>query len=138
MQDPFIGTWQLNPRKSAFDPNHQPTAGTMVFELDEAGVYLMRATGVCDGKRVAERPQRFVPDGSAQACPDLPDLTTVTTRPDPNTLKSEVRRDDGSIAGEGTYAVSADGRSLTGTVAGFDSQLRRFETRTVWDRQPSE
>ena len=124
MQDPFIGTWQLNPRKSAFDPNHQPTAGTMVFELDEAGVYLMRATGVCDG--------------SAQPCPDLSDLTTVTTRPDPNTLKSEVRRDDGSIAGEGTYTVSADGRSLTGTAAGFDSQRRRFETRTVWDRQPYE
>ena len=30
MRDPFIGTWQLNPRKSAFGQNHQPTAGTMV------------------------------------------------------------------------------------------------------------
>ena len=136
MHDPFIGTWQLNPRKSAFGPNHQPTAGTMVFERDEAGVYLMQAEGICDGKRVAERPARFVPDGSAQSCPDLPDLTTVTTRPDPNTLRSEVRREDGSIAGEGTYTVSPDGRSLTGTATGFDSQLRRFETRTVWDRQP--
>jgi hypothetical protein len=31
--------------------------------------------------------------------------------------------------------VSEDGTSLTATAAGFDPQLRRFETRTVWNRQ---
>ncbi len=135
MRDPIIGTWQLDPGKSAFDPNHQPTAATMVFERGESGVILMRAAGECDGKHVAERPQRFVPDGSPQPVPDLHGLMAVTTRPDPNTLKSEVRREDGSIAGEGTYRVSADGRSLTAATAGFDTQLRRFETQTVWVRQ---
>ena len=32
-------------------------------------------------------------------------------------------------------SVAADGQSLTATTAGFDTQLRRFEMRTVWDRQ---
>lgn len=27
-----------------------------------------------------------------------------------------------------------DSRSLTATTAGFDTQLRRFETTTAWDR----
>ena len=43
-------------------------------------------------------------------------------------------REDGSIAGEGSYIVAEDGTTMTATTAGFDSQLRRFEMRTVWDR----
>jgi hypothetical protein len=58
----------------------------------------------------------------------------TSTRPDPNTLHSDVRREDGSIAGQGTYSVSTDGRSLTAVTAGVDSQLRQFEQRTAWDK----
>jgi hypothetical protein len=31
--------------------------------------------------------------------------------------------------------VSVDGRSLTAINSGFDTQLREFKLRTVWDRQ---
>ncbi len=58
----------------------------------------------------------------------------MTSRPDLHTIRAEARRDDGSLAGEGTYVVAPDGRSMTATTSGFDSQLRRFEMRTVWDR----
>jgi hypothetical protein len=44
-----------------------------------------------------------------------------------------VRR-EGGLAGEGTYTIGSDGRTLTATTSGFDSQLRRFEMRTVWER----
>jgi hypothetical protein len=136
MLDPFIGTWTLNPAKSTLDPNHRPAAATMRWESEAEGGYLMIAEGV-NGKqeRVSERPQRFVPDGRPVPLPDFPGLVTVTTRPDARTIRAEVRREDGSIAGEGTYVVDEDGATMTATAAGFDSQLRRFETRTVWDRQ---
>jgi hypothetical protein len=135
MQDPFVGTWKLNPARSQFDPNHRPSEGTMLWELDAAGFYVMRAEGVnAKGEKVSERPQTMIPDGRPHPIPDFPGLTTVTSRPDPRTIRAEARREDGSIAGEGTYVVSGDGASLTATAAGFDTQLRRFETRTVWDR----
>jgi len=51
-----------------------------------------------------------------------------------NTLRAEARREDGSVAGEGSYAVSEGGRRMTSITSGFDSQLRRFEMRTAWDR----
>jgi hypothetical protein len=51
-----------------------------------------------------------------------------------NTLRAEARREDGSIAGEGRYVVSDDGRYMTSITSGIDSQLRRFEMRTAWDR----
>jgi hypothetical protein len=132
--DPFVGTWTLNVGRSRFDVNHNPRGGTMVFEADGDG-YVMTAEGVApDGRRIAERPQRFIVDGQPRPLPDFPELLAAATQPEPHTLHGEVRRPDGSLVGEGVYVVSPDGRSMTATAAGFDSQLRRFEVSTVWDR----
>lgn len=136
MPDPFAGTWTLNCEQSAFDSNHRPTAATMQFEPDGAGGYVLKAQGTnTKGEAVVERPQRLVPDGRPYPVPDFPGLTTVTTRPDPRVLLARVTREDSSVAGEGRYAVAEDGRTLVASMAGFDSQLRRFEARTVWDLQ---
>lgn len=133
MRDPFVGLWRLVPDDSIFDPNHSPREAKMRWLLDGDGIYVMQAEGVsAKGERVAERPQRFVADGKPHPVPDFPGLVAITSKPDAHTIRAEVRREDGTIAGEGTYTVSSDGRSLTATAAGFDSQLRRFETRTAW------
>ena len=136
MHDPFVGCWELNPAKSDFDANHRPSAATMQFELGEDGTYVMKAEGVNQkGERVAEQPQTLVPDGRPYPVPNFHGLSAITTRPDPQTIRAEARREDGTIVGEGTYVVSSDGASLTATTAGFDTQFRRFEMKTVWDRR---
>jgi hypothetical protein len=136
MQDVFSGTWKLNPAKSQFDANHRPSAGTMVFEANPDGRYVMRAEGIKEnGEKVAERPMTFIPDGSEQPVPGLPGLKAISTLPDANTLHVEVKREDGSVVGGGTYSVSADGRSLSVTNFGYDSQLRQFKQQTAWDRE---
>lgn len=136
MADPFVGTWKLNPEKSEFGPNHRPSAATMLFELDAQGHYLMKAEGAnAKGEKVVERPTEFIPDGKERPIPGLPGLTVMSICQDPNTIQTEAKREDGSIAGGGTYVVSADGKSLTATNSGIDSQLRPFQQRTVWDRQ---
>ena len=135
MTDPFVGTWKLNVAESAFDAHHRPSEATMRWTRDESGTYSMVAMGVAKGQAVAEKPQTFIPDGQAYPVPGLFGLMSVTTQPSPNTIRAEARRDDGSIAGEGSYVVSDDGARMTATTAGFDTQLRRFELRTVWDRQ---
>ena len=135
MQDPFVGRWTLSPANSQFDPNHKPRSATLVFELTADGHYLMTAEGVSEkGEKVAERPQRLIPDGQPRPVPDLHGLTAVCTRPDPATLRTEARREDGSVAGEGTYTVSPDTGWLTATTTGYDTQLRQFKQQTVWQR----
>jgi hypothetical protein len=135
MQDPFVGTWKLNVEKSEFDANHRPTSGTMVFELDAQGHYRMTAEGLnAKGEKVAERPQRIIPDGEERPVPDFLGLKVVANQPDPS-IKAEARREDGSVVGGGTYVVSVDRKSLTATNFGWDSQLRQFKQSTVWDRQ---
>ena len=135
MNDPFVGTWTLNPTRSVFDPNHKPRQGTMTWELDADGTYVLLAAGVdAKGQRCEEQAQRLRPDGVAYPVDGLPGLASVTTRPNGNTIRAEAKREDGSIAGEGTYAVAEDGQTMTATTKGFDSQLRPFTQSTVWDR----
>src|SRR5688500_8783248 len=103
MHDPFIATWKLNPDRSQFDANHRPAEAAMRWRLEADGAYLMEAEGLNEkGERVSERPQKLTPDGKPYPVPDFPGLNTVTTRPQPNTLRAEVRREDGSVAGEGS------------------------------------
>jgi len=133
--DPFLGTWKLNPEKSRFDPNHRPSEARMSWEIDTEGHYVMTAEGMnAKGEKVVERPQRFILDGRPHPVPDFPGLAAVATRPDARTIRCEVRREDGSIVGEGTFVLSADGTALTATNAGYDAQLRQFQQSTVWDR----
>jgi len=135
MSDPFVGTWSLNTTRSAFDANHKPAEATMTWELDADGAYLLLAEGVdARGERCREKPQRLRPDGVAYPVEGLPGLTSVTTRLNPNTIRAEAKREDGSLAGEGTYVVAADGRTMMASTRGFDSQLRQFTMETMWDR----
>ena len=135
MHDPFVGTWALNQPGSQFDANHKPRRARMRWQLETGGAYLMFAEGENEkGEPCAEKPQRLVPDGQAYPVENLPGLRCVTSRPDTNTIRADVTREDGSLAGEGVYVIAADGRTMTATTSGFDSQLRRFEMRTLWDR----
>jgi hypothetical protein len=135
MTDPFVGTWTLNLERSEFDPNHRPSQGTMTWRSGDGGEYLLLAEGVDEkGRPCAEKPQRLLPDGNAYPIENLPGLTSVTTRPSAHVIRAEARREDASLVGEGTYEVAADGKTMTATTKGFDSQLRPFTMRTVWDR----
>ena len=107
-----------------------------MIERDDQGRYLISAEGTSEkGQKVTERPQTYTPDGQPRPVPDLPGLMTVSTRPDPQTLHTDVRREDGSLAGQAILVLSTDGRSLTVINSGFDSQPSEFKQRTCWDRR---
>jgi hypothetical protein len=135
MQDPFVGTWKLNLEKSEFDANHQPRGGTMVVELDANGFYTLKAEGIDQkGEAVAEMPIRFVADGQEHPIPALPGLKYMASKPDARTMTQEARKEDGTVVGGSTTVLSEDGNSKTVSNFGYDSQLRQFKLRTVWER----
>lgn len=135
-QSPLTGTWTLNVDRSRFDVNHQPKAGRMRIETDPDGSLLMTAEGTNDkGEPCAERPTRLHPDGRDYPVPDFAGLTVRTVTPDSHTLRTECRRENGTLVGAGTYVVSPDERSLTATTSGWDTQFREFTQMTVWDRE---
>jgi hypothetical protein len=108
----------------------------MTLELEADGHYLLRAEGLnATGEKVSERPQRMIPDDRGYPVPDFPGLTAVSTRLEPRTLQTEVRREDGSLVGQGTFVVSPDGKTLAATNSGFDTQMRQFRQYTVWEKE---
>jgi hypothetical protein len=108
----------------------------MNLELTPEGHYALTAEGVTEtGEKCTERPAKLIPDGKEHPVPDFPGLISVVMRPDPNTLVAEVRRKDGSVVGGGTYVVSPDGSSLVATTFGYDTELRQFQQKTMWERQ---
>jgi hypothetical protein len=136
MNDPFPGTWKLKPEASEFDPNHRPTSATVVIEALSDGVYVLKAEGIdAKGEKCVEKPARIAPDGLDHPLPDFPGLIATAHRPDANTIRTEVRRQDGSVVGGGSYVVSEDGRSMLATTFGYDTQLRQFQTQTAWERE---
>ena len=133
-QDPFIGTWKMNPEKSELDPNHRAMAARMYWE-QEADGYRMTAEGVnARGQMVKEAPQRFAPDGREHPVPGAPGVTSIVTRPEPKTIQVESKK-DGQIVGRASYVVSRDGKSLMATVSGTDGKQRAFRTRMMFDRE---
>lgn len=130
--DPFVGTWVLIPSESQFDPHHQPSQATMRFACEEDG-YLMNAEGVTNGKAICESPQKFYWDGSEHPVSGAPGVRAVSTRVDSNTIRVVVRRGHESV-GDGLYTVSSDGRILTTTLSGVDSEQRSFQSTVVWRR----
>jgi hypothetical protein len=134
MQGIFVGTWKLSVGQSQFDPKHVPTGGTLVFERDAEGCYLMKAEGInAAGEKVAERPQRFHLDGVERPMAEMPGLTAVSSRPDPNTIVAEGKM-NGKVVGKSTSVVSEDGKTLTATVFGLGVN-GPFETRAVFNRE---
>jgi len=59
----------------------------------------------------------------------------VATRADANTIMGEVRKQDGSVIGGGTYTVPFDGKLLAPSTFGRDTQLREFKQHSVRERQ---
>src|SRR4030095_3473406 len=90
MNDPFVGTWTLNPTRSAFDPNHKPSEATMTWQLETDGTYVLLAKGVAArGTPCGEKPQRLRPDGAAYSVDGFPGLMSVTTRANRTTIRAE-------------------------------------------------
>jgi hypothetical protein len=46
-----------------------------------------------------------------------------------------VAKKDGKVAGQSSYEVSSDGKTLTATVKGMDAKGRPFEQVIVFDRE---
>jgi hypothetical protein len=138
--DLFEGTWRANPAKSSFDPKYTAEQACIRFEPTDTG-YLMVAYGIKDGQACAERPTPIVPDGKRRPIVDLngrpipgvpAGAVCFGSRLDARTIESGAEV-DGKVLGKGTYAVSADGTTMTVTTEGMGLK-GPFTMTAVFDR----
>jgi hypothetical protein len=131
--NPFNGTWVANIEKSRRHPNHQFQSATLTFEVS-GDVVSMTHAGVNMAGKYESGTSVLHADGQEHPVSvHAPGVVALTKWAGTRVLESQARK-DGHVVGTGTYAVSADGKTLTATVAGTDAAGAAFEQVIVFDR----
>ena len=129
---PLAGTWTANVAKSRRHPNHLFHSMTMRFEVTGTAVSLhyegINAVGAAEANTHV-----MDADGVERAFPAAPGVVAVC-RLDARALETIGKKDD-AVVGRGRYEVSADGGTMTATVAGVDGSGKPFEQVIVFDRE---
>ena len=129
---PFTGTWKLNVSKSRFNPGPPFQSFTLTFtpdgarklDLTRAGGEVLKASlPWSDGKEVSVR----VTQGNMEN-------VTATSRIQGRTF-NDTWRENGKVIENVHAVVSPDGRILTITVDGTDSQGRSFQNHLMFEKR---
>lgn len=132
--NPHVGTWQLNPAKSKFDPGPAPKSQTRVYEMSGDMFKSTQTNILPDGiKSVGTYSARF--DGKDYPATGSPVYDTIAlTRVDANTFEATLKR-SGKVVQTARNVVSPDGKMMTVTVNGSDLTMgRQFTTVIVLDK----
>jgi hypothetical protein len=134
--NPFLGTWKLNPAKSKGTPGTLDKEATVTFAADGDGIK-RTVTGV-DGDGQKLDMSATIPwdgmehkvDGPNGAPPAMVAVKTVNA----NTLNVTVKVNDKVVA-SGRTVVSKDGKKMTAAFKGEDPKGRKFDNVEVYERQ---
>jgi hypothetical protein len=134
--DPFVGTWKLNAKKSKFVPGPPSKSETRIVETGPNGMRIsvdrvngdgssqeFEYTTNLDGKSYPVTGQ-----GPYGADSIAANLTT------PNTIQSTLSK-GGKVVATAVTIVSNNGRILTITTKGTDTQGKQFTNVSVYDKQ---
>lgn len=134
--NPLNGMWIANIEKSRRHENHQFKSAQLRFDVSGNQVSLTQSGVNMSGKEESST-LTLVADGEAHpVSPQAPDLVLISTWMGTHALETTAKRGE-AVIGRGTYAVSADGQTLTATVAGTDAQGKAFDQVIVFDRGES-
>jgi|SRR5581483_10471707 len=132
--DASIGTWKLNPAKSAFKPGPPPVAETRVYKSERNGVQTTVTTTWADRITTqVEYPANY--DGKDYPVGGSRDVDAVAlTRLDDFTSEA-VLKHAGKEIGVARRVVSKDGRTMTISYKGINTRGDRVDNTAVYDRQ---
>ncbi|PYN83132.1 MAG: hypothetical protein DMD87_30530 [Candidatus Rokuibacteriota bacterium] len=132
--DPRIGTWKLNVEKSKFSPGPAPRSNALKIEASGQGEKITTEGVNAEGGRIATQytanfdGKDYPLTGSSVA--DTVSLKRIDAR---TTVRTDKK--DGKVVQTLTRVVSQDGKTMTVTVKGTDSQGRTVDTVAVWEKQ---
>jgi hypothetical protein len=132
--DPFVGTWKLNVAKSKSSSQRTwPQSSTVKIEEQDHGLKIAEDRVLADGKTPhMEFSEKF--DGKDYPDPSSPGLASAYTRVDANTVLVVFKR-DGKEVGRSRDVVSKDGRTITRTQTGKNSNGQEVNVTMVFDKQ---
>ena len=131
--DPVIGTWKLNARKSRYLPGPPPRSETRTYETAPDGIKATVTTVTADGQTIVQKyPSNS--DGREQTVSGSPDKDgIIMTKVDYFTSESKIIHGE-NVIGLARRTVSGDGKTMTIT---YEGTLNGEKVKNValYDRQ---
>jgi hypothetical protein len=132
--NPFFGTWKLNPAKSKGTPGTMSKEEMVVFESDGGGVKRI-VTGVdADGQKI--NLSATVPwDGKEHKVDGPMGPAMVAVKPSNDHTLKVTMNVNGKVVLSGRAVVSKNGKTMTTTFKGEDPKGRKIDNVGVYEKQ---
>jgi hypothetical protein len=131
--NPFVGTWKLNPAKSTFTPGAAPKEMMVVFAADGDKIKRV-ATGIdSDGEPVHEN-SSIAWDGKDHPIDVPPGMTVAVKQVNARTLDVTIKR-QGTAISSVHVAMAKNGKTMTSAEKGEDPKGRNVNNVEVYERQ---
>ena len=135
--DNSLGTWKLNMEKSKFSPSAPVKSLTTTREAADGGIKVTttgeRAAGTGDAPINSSYVAKY--DGSESTVTGAPYDTISIKQVNANTLTYRTKKKDGKYNVTGRSVVSKDGKTMTNTIKGTNSDGKPYMATMVWDKQ---
>jgi hypothetical protein len=139
--DMFSGTWKINVAKSKFSPGPAPKSGTQSIKATADGMQVVTDGVNSEGKKThneysvkfdgKDYPEKPMVDGKPN--PDAPDAISAKKIDDYSYETTTKKK--GSVLTVTKVVVSKDGKTLTATVTGKNTQGQAVNNTIVAEKQ---
>jgi hypothetical protein len=132
-QDPFNGTWRLNPAKSKYTPGPAPEKAVVTIQSD--GITQEVTTESTFEGKVIKTSSKAKLDGTPAKVDGSPtaDMTSVK-KIDERTRELKSTK-GGKTVSEAKAVLSADGKTITVTGKGLNPNGEKIEFTAVYEKQ---
>ena len=134
-ENPFLGTWKLNPTQSHFSPGPAPKEITVTFEPDGDKIRRVATGTNADGSPLHETSSiRWDGQDHLVTKPGETPRTVAVTQVDPRTLQVVVKQ-DGKVTSTIHVVLSADGKTASQTEEGVNDKGEKVHNVVVAEKQ---
>ena len=131
--DPTIGTWKLNPSKSAYVPGPKPKTATITYEETADGIKRTGQSTDAEGKTTSfEYTAKYHGKDYPVTGTDLYDTISIK-RINDHTVESTLKK-SGKVTSRARRVVSKDGKTMTLTINGTDAKGEKMQNLAVYDK----
>jgi hypothetical protein len=130
----WVGTWKVNLAKSKYSPGPAPKSAILKFEPSPAGIKLTTDIVDAEGKAfLGGFTSKF--DGKEVPLTGNPNADVGSPKRLDDNSYENVWKKAGKVTVTAKAVVSADGKTLTITQTGTDTQGRAVNITAVYDKQ---
>ncbi len=132
--DNWVGTWKLDVARSTYSPGPAPKSQALKFEASPAGIKLTSDGIDAQGKAIhGGYISKF--DGQDVPWAGNPDADVASPKRINDNSYENTWKKGGKVTVTAKVVVSADGKTLTVTQTGTDSQGKTVNTIAVFNKQ---